>query len=218
MNSIVIINLVQLMMNVEVDGVNIIINVSGGIGVLEYSVNGIDFQDENIFIDLLDGNYQVMVCDENGCVIVIGVSIDENILVVEVSLGGSIDCFGESGVSIIIIVFGGMLFYCYSIDGGENWQIFNIFIDLLVGIYDIVVEDDVNYFFMILMVEILQLVVFEMMVIFGGFMINIMVSGGIGMLMYSIDGVNFQSELIFMVLFNGEYEVIVCDENGCILS
>lgn len=217
-NSIAITNPVQLMMNVEVDGANITINASGGTGALEYSVNGIDFQDENTFTDLPDGNYQVTVRDENGCAIVTGVSIDENTLAAEVSLGGSIDCFGESGASITITASGGMSPYRYSIDGGENWQTSNIFTDLPAGTYDIVVEDDANHSFMISMVEILQPAALEMTATSGGSTINIMASGGTGMLMYSIDGVNFQSEPTFTALPNGEYEVTVRDENGCTLS
>ena len=42
--------------------------------------------------------------------------------------------------------------------------------------------------------------------------------GGIGELMYSLDGVNFQSSDVFEHLGKGEYTVYIKDKNGCIIN
>jgi gliding motility-associated-like protein len=44
----------------------IIVNTSG-FGNYEYSINGTNYQDSNIFTDLLSGYYTVYVRDKNGC-------------------------------------------------------------------------------------------------------------------------------------------------------
>ena len=41
---------------------------SGGTGTLMYSIDGVNFQASNIFIDLPNGTYEVSVRDDNGCI------------------------------------------------------------------------------------------------------------------------------------------------------
>lgn len=42
---------------------------------------------------------------------------------------------------IIIVVFGGMLFYVYSIDGGVNFNSLFFIIGLFNGVYEVIVMD-----------------------------------------------------------------------------
>ena len=51
----------------DVDGAILIENVEGGNPSYEYALNGTDFQDENEFIELSDGVYELIAQDANGC-------------------------------------------------------------------------------------------------------------------------------------------------------
>jgi gliding motility-associated-like protein len=55
------------------DNENIIVIQTNGFGDYEFSINGIDFQDSNIFSGLSSGEYTVYVRDKNGC----GITTDE---------------------------------------------------------------------------------------------------------------------------------------------
>lgn len=55
-----------------VENNSIIVNVTG-LGNYEYSLNGIEYQDSNVFTDLTNGEYKIFVRDKNGC----GVRSDE---------------------------------------------------------------------------------------------------------------------------------------------
>jgi len=46
---------------------NITANGLGGTGTLMYTINGIDYQESNVFENLPNGTYSVTVVDENGC-------------------------------------------------------------------------------------------------------------------------------------------------------
>src|SRR5690606_18024234 len=51
----------------DVLGDDIMVNASGGTGALQYSINGVDFQSSNEFLDQANGTYTITVMDENGC-------------------------------------------------------------------------------------------------------------------------------------------------------
>ena len=47
---------------------SLLVNASGGVGALQYSINnGLTYQSSNSFSNLLDGNYSVVVKDANLC-------------------------------------------------------------------------------------------------------------------------------------------------------
>ncbi len=49
------------------DNENIITVIATGNGIYEYSIDGVNYQDSNIFTGLISGQYTVLVNDKNGC-------------------------------------------------------------------------------------------------------------------------------------------------------
>ena len=49
----------------------IVVNASGGSGEYTYSIDGVNFQNSNEFVDLPSGTYSIYIMDSNGCILVI---------------------------------------------------------------------------------------------------------------------------------------------------
>jgi hypothetical protein len=124
----------------------IIININSGLSPFEYSINGgQSFQSSNAFSDLSTGSYVVLVqggvedCFYEETVVIEACeltsvdisSIDASSVV---STNGSIEINPTSGTGP----------YLYSIDGGQNYETFNLFENLPVGPYNVVVQDESN--------------------------------------------------------------------------
>ena len=58
---------VEITVSTTTDGNSIIVTASGGTGEFTYSIDGQNFQDENVFLDLPSGLYTVTIVDENDC-------------------------------------------------------------------------------------------------------------------------------------------------------
>jgi hypothetical protein len=124
----------------------IIININSGLSPFEYSINGgQSFQSSNAFSDLSTGSYVALVqggvedCFYEETVVIEACaltsvdisSIDASSVV---STNGSIEINPTSGTGP----------YLYSIDGGQNYETFNLFENLPVGPYNVVVQDESN--------------------------------------------------------------------------
>jgi hypothetical protein len=124
----------------------IIININSGLSPFEYSINGgQSFQSSNAFSDLSTGSYVALVqggvedCFYEETVVIEACaltsvdisSIDASSVV---STNGSIEINPTSGTGP----------YLYSIDGGQNFETFNLFENLPVGPYNVVVQDESN--------------------------------------------------------------------------
>ena len=124
----------------------ITINSISGLSPFEYSINGgQSFQSSNSFTDLSTGTYVVIVqggledCFYEETVVVEGCELTSvDILHTDassvVSTNGSIEINPTSGTGP----------YLYSIDGGQNFETFNLFENLPVGPYNVVVQDESN--------------------------------------------------------------------------
>ena len=124
----------------------ITINSISGLSPFEYSINGgQSFQSSNTFTDLSTGTYVVIVqggledCFYEETVVVEGCELTSvDILHTDassvVSTNGSIEINPTSGTGP----------YLYSIDGGQNFETFNLFENLPVGPYNVVVQDESN--------------------------------------------------------------------------
>ena len=81
--SIVISNPPELILDVVEDMNNITLSASGGVPPYLFSLDGIDFSDQNVFEDLDDGEYPCTVMDANGCettiLVTIGISNTRNL-------------------------------------------------------------------------------------------------------------------------------------------
>ncbi len=196
------------------------INVTGGIAPLNYSVDGINFQDSNTFNNLPGGNYQFIVSDANGCTIIEDVSlipssgpVIEDVAMVPSTCGGS---NGEIDVS----VNGGNGLIGYSIDG-LNYQPSPVFSNLGSGHYMITVRDTAGC----IAIDSIDLTTLSLDTIesisaslvscdenLGSLIIKVQNGNGI---LYSIDGINFQNSNHFDELNPATYLVTIRDVNGC---
>ena len=187
-------------------------------------------EESNIFNELGDGDYQIIVESVNGCV----VSWEETIILSSISLAleyeqvvvNGISCNGANDASLMILVEDNDLDLQYSIDGGENWSGSPLFENLGEGEYSILVQttdgnclspySEVISFFNP------EIVAFESEVVqisscnANDGMISITASGGDENFSYSIDGgLTYQDDNVFDNLASAEYNVTVIDGNNC---
>ncbi len=195
----------------------ITINASGGTGNLTYSIDGMNFQNSNVFSNLLNGNYTITIQDENGCTTTTIATVSVNTLSVQAS-GGGVSCFGLSDGSLMVFVSGGMMPYEYSIDGGMTYQSNNEFTGLAAGTYTATVRDAEGFTIVTNVVSITEPTALSASSSVNMNEITITASGGTGNLMYSIDGMNFQNSNVFFNLPNGDYTITIQDENSCITT
>ena len=115
---------------------------SGGTMPYMYSIDdGQNFQSGSSFSGLSVGTYNVVIQDDNDCLVTQMIDISSDGLPVIDSLNASDTSCGGSDGTLEIIVSGGTPAYQYSIDGGMNFQGDNIFDNLPAGMYEIVVQD-----------------------------------------------------------------------------
>ncbi|MCX6274000.1 MAG: gliding motility-associated C-terminal domain-containing protein [Bacteroidetes bacterium] len=204
----------------------VLINVSGGVGTLQYSIdNGSNFQTGNSFSNLPAGNYNIIVLDTAGC------SANNSVLISEppaISISNQVvnAACGQSNGSTTLNVTGGTGPYQYSIDG-TNFQASSVFNNLFAGGYTITVRD-ANNCVATHPVTINNLLAPNISTVNSTDLlcngvpvgeIIVHASGGTGSLSYSIDnGITYQSSILFDSLLAGTYYVIVNDQNNCLAS
>lgn len=117
---------------------------SGGNGILTYTNNNWSTnQTSNLFSNLSDTTYWVVVEDTNGCTsqphqaVVSG----NPELIIDTIFTQDIFCFGDTSGQIQVLVQGGVAPYSYSINNGVNYQNGPLFTQLLSGTYGVVVMD-----------------------------------------------------------------------------
>jgi hypothetical protein len=121
----------------------IIINTSTGMSPFQYSIdNGQTFSDSNTFENLMPGNYSVFVLGAAGlCSYQQIVSVEAcNFTSVDIE-ATSVSSVVSTNGSIIITPTSGDGPYQYSIDGGQTFSQNNVFSNLAVGDYNIIVKD-----------------------------------------------------------------------------
>ena len=220
--------------NCMANGGNITITANGGTGTILYSYNGGNsYQSSNIFSGLGASTYQLKIIDANGCISTIQtVIITRPTAFLSFShISANVTCFGGANGNIIVTASGGTGNKQYSKDGGNNYQISNIFSGLIAGTYSIVVRDTNNCSTAPQSVIITQptLLAFSYTKInipcFGSNTgsntgsISVTASGGTGTKQYSNDGgVTYQSSNVFNGLIAGSYQLMIKDANNCVSS
>ena len=120
----------------------ILISSSGGNGNISYSLDGINFQNENSFIELGKGTYNIYGKDLNGCIDSLSVDITEPFpLNIENSEKLDVSCFGESDGSFQINALGGTGQISYSING-VDYLSNGSFDNLIAGNYILKFKDE----------------------------------------------------------------------------
>tara|TARA_B110000027_G_scaffold57454_1_gene62219 strand:+ start:2209 stop:6585 length:4377 start_codon:yes stop_codon:yes gene_type:complete len=121
----------------------ITINTNTGMSPFQYSINnGQTFSDSNTFENLMPGNYSVFVLGAAGlCSYQQTVSVEAcNLTSVDIE-ATSVSSVVSTNGSIVITPTSGEGPYQYSIDGGQTFSQNNVFSNLAVGDYNVVVKD-----------------------------------------------------------------------------
>ena len=124
------------------DGV-ITINISSGLSPFQYSIDGgVTLSDSNTFVNLPPGNYNVFIIGASGiCTFEENVSVEScNLTSVDIEATAVSSVTSTNG-SIVITPTSGVGPYQFSIDGGQTFVSNNVFNNLAVGDYNIVVND-----------------------------------------------------------------------------
>lgn len=180
---------------------------------------------EHSFTNLPIGDYSVRTTNGNGCFDVSNFTVTEPTLLVATSsliedvaicngtiVNGSVQAFASGGIAP----------YEYSIDGGLNYQIEDIFSVSSEKTYEIIVKDANGCTMPTNVVvgfipEIEYEISKEDIICVGDSdgRINVNVSNDQGhVITYSLDGVNYQSSPVFSGLSKGTYDLIVRKERG----
>ena len=199
-------------------------NATGGSGAYIYSIDGLNFQSSGVFQELGAGSYNVVVKDKNNCTYMIEAVISEP-SVISATIAPTNSTCGNTNGGLLLLASGGTgSSYQYSIDGVSFFNS-GAFSSLKSGTYYVVIRDAAAC------ERVFAAVVNDANgpSITGVSHTNIScnggndgsitvntVSGGTGALVYSIDGLNWQSSNIFSEIAAGTYDVMVKDNAGCI--
>ena len=127
------------------DGV-IRIYTTSGLSPFQYSIDGGQtFSDSNTFENLASGNYDIFVVGSQG------ICSFENTISIEACELFSVDIVATE-VSSVVSADGSITItpiaendqYLYSIDGGQNFDTNNVFLDLAVGTYNVIIKDELE--------------------------------------------------------------------------
>ena len=121
----------------------ITINTSSGMSPFQYSIDGGQtFIDANTFINLVPGNYNVVIQGATGlCSYQETVSIETCTFTTVDIVATEVSSVVTANGSIVITPTSGVGPYQYSIDGGQNFVANNVFPNLAVGTYNVIVQD-----------------------------------------------------------------------------
>lgn len=201
------------------------INASGGNGIIEYSIdNGATFQSGvNLFSNLADGIYTIVIQDANGCVANDAAVLNSSQGVIIDGITISDPSCGVQNGSISIQASGGTSPFSFSIDGGTTTQTTSLFGGLESSSYTVWVEDANGCFTDSTVTlnssggpTIDNTTVIDPSCGLSDGSIDILASGGAGTLLYSINnGTSFQGGTNFTSLPSGNYTVVIQDANMC---
>ncbi|MCX2738923.1 gliding motility-associated C-terminal domain-containing protein [Pontibacter anaerobius] len=197
--------------------------VTGGTAPYTYSADGNNFQEASTLTGLLAGEHTITVKDANGCIVTMGVTVEDVAGPSGLELASTASTCGASNGSITVgKVTGGTAPYTYSMDG-STFQSGPTFSEVLAGEYTITVKDANGCTFSAkITVEDIagpsNLTAATTSTTCGAsngaISIN-GVTGGKAPYTYSIDGTNFQAAAAFTELAAGTHTITVKDANGC---
>lgn len=193
---------------------DVTITTTGGSGALEYSLDGANFQPDNVFQNLANGFYTVTVRDANGCTGTGQFVVAVNTLIANLTVQNEVSCHNGADGAITVLAAGGEAPYAYSLNGGA-FQPENAFTGLPPGVYSVEVKDNQGFNAFTNEVTITAPPAISVSASANLNAITVAASGGTGALEYSLDGASFQTGNTFGGLANGDYTVTVRDANGC---
>ena len=114
------------------------IQASNTTGDPTYTLNGQTSQSENVFLNLVPGDYFVIISDETGCDFTVNATITEpSELLLDADVTSSVSCFGGDDGEVIITAVGGTQPYFYQFDSEITDPN-----QLSAGVYGLMVIDD----------------------------------------------------------------------------
>ena len=121
----------------------ITLTFTGGTGLLQYSINGMDWFNSGETIENLPADtYNVIIQDATGCAINYEITINQPDPINIVTSYTDITCNGYADGEIQITATEGTSPYEYSIDSAQTWQSNNVFSSLSTDTFYIAVQDN----------------------------------------------------------------------------
>ncbi len=203
---------------------SISIGGSGGSGGYTYSLNGINYENYGLFLNLPGGNYTVYVKDKKGCNYSTNAVLTEPSAISGTVLTTNSTCGNNNGSLLVTASGGSGSGYQYSIDG-TTFNSTGSFTLLVSGTYYVRIRDGAGC------EKVVSGNIFDSN---GPTIVNTShtniachdgtdgsitvntVTGGTGVLQYGYDGSNWQTATTFTGLSAGTYTVMVKDANQCI--
>jgi gliding motility-associated-like protein len=204
------------------------ISATGGTGTYEYSIdNGVNFVTNDSIGSLANGDYIIVVKDDNGCTsesYPATLTITDTVSIVSVDIT-DVTCLGLSDGSVSVIATGGTGTYEYSTDDGGNFVLNDSIGSLAEGAYAIVVKDgngcvSENYLVTLIALDTVKIISVDVSdATCSGLpdgSVTIIATGGTGTYDYSADGGgNFVTASTIGSLAEGDYTIVVKDGDGC---
>lgn len=193
---------------------------------LSYNINGGLDQSSNVFTNLSDGVYSVVIIDQNLCTDTILVTIIEPDSITFDTTSVMPLCFGDCNGEINFSnVLGGNGSYNYSIDNGVNSQNTPNFTGVCSGSYNLMVEDANGCQSSMTMVvnEPLALnlnISVDSVTCNGGAdgIVTATVTGGTPTYQYNWNGLALPNQFQATGVSAGTYNLIITDDNGCTID
>ncbi|MFN0176731.1 MAG: reprolysin-like metallopeptidase [Saprospiraceae bacterium] len=166
--------------------------------------------------NLPNGTYHVTATDANGCTAITTFTINVPLL------GGSVSainllCNGDNSGLVMVIGFGGIPPYQYSLIGGP-FQSNGNFNNLSAGAYVVTIRDADGFEFLLTGILLVEPQVLALVATVNSNEITATASGGTPNYQYSLNGGAPQSSGTFSNLASGSYTVVATDANGCTAS
>lgn len=202
-------------------------DVTGGVGNYQYSIDGgFVFQANPVFGGLAAGTYNLMVIDDNNCMVMGSVDIEEATEVTFTTNVFDLTCNNDNTGAIQVVANGGTGTYTFSSDGGGSFQAGQAFSGLAAGNYDIIVQDaegcEADETITIDEPDPLTATVTPTDALCNGDCdgeVDIAANGGTTPYTYSIDnGVTNTSNTNISEICASTFDVLVEDDNGCTID
>ncbi len=194
-------------------------NGAGGIAPLQYSIDGISFQINNIFTGLAAGVYTITVQDALGCKKTLSVTVSSTGGPSATATSTPSACGSNTG-TITVVGTGGTPVYSYSING-ISYQPSGTFSAVGAGTYTVYVKDAPGCIGAFIVVvtntagPTVSAVATPTSCSVNNGVITATGSLGLSPYTYSIDGTTFQGSNVFNGLGIGIYTITIKDANGC---
>ncbi|MEO0898874.1 MAG: gliding motility-associated C-terminal domain-containing protein [Bacteroidota bacterium] len=190
-----------------------------------FSINGINYQPDSLFVGLTANTYQVIVQDDSLCQDTLSIELTEPPLLELVTLvQKNVDCFGDSTARLDMGANGGTAPYQFSIDS-LNFQANGAFDSLKAGSYVVTVVDDSSCVTQ-LPIEVMEPPMLALSIgeqidvaCFGDTSAFVQLSTLGGSPSYSFEEIqtaNNQTDSLFGPYPIGVYDFLVRDDSGCV--